>query len=184
MSLRIAFLLSLILGLAACGKSSPELAQAPMLPMPESSVPHDPNNDQLMKAITAYVQQAGGPQNSRYEFTRIDLDNDGRREGLVMMKNPNTFWCGVHGCRMAVFKAHNDGFTVMSEVTPVRGPLTVSDKRTNGWRDLILMVDGRSGWDRKQVALQYDGRAYPQQPAFLPAVYASNIMTDGVRIFP
>lgn len=178
--------LALILTLSACGGTK-EMAQAPLLPMPESAVPHDPDNDQLMGAIAAYVKLQGGPANSRYEYTRIDLNNDGRREGLVMMKTPATFWCGIYGCRMAVFEAHNDGFSLLSDISPVRGPMTVSDERTNGWRDLVVLVDGRTGWDRKEVALHFDGQSYPAQPAFQPAVIASNSLMmsgNGVRIFP
>jgi len=172
--------------LASCGKGEPELAALPVLPMPVSNVPHDPDNDQLTKAIIAYVAAAQGPQNSQYEFTRIDLDGDNRREGIVLMKNPHQFWCGIYGCRMAVFRAANDGFTVLSEIAPVRGPLTISETRTNGWRDIVILVDGRAGWDRKQVALRFDGAGYPPQPAFQPAMVASNnlFLGDGVRIFP
>lgn len=172
--------------LAACGKDAPEVVAMPMLPMPVSSVPHDPDNEALAKAIMAYVGESKGPANSQYEFTRIDLDGDSRREGIVMMKNPHQFWCGIYGCRMAVFRAHNDGFAFMSEISPVRGPLTVSETRTNGWRDLLVMIDGRTGWDRKQVAVQFDGTTYPAQPAFLPAMVASNMTSagQGVRIFP
>jgi hypothetical protein len=178
--------LVLCLSLAACGKGEPEVAALPVLPMPVSNVPHDPDNGQLTTAIMAYVAGAQGPQNSQYEFTRIDLDGDGRREGIVMMKNPHQFWCGIYGCRMAVFRASNNGFTLLSEIAPVRGPLTVSQTRTNGWRDILVLVDGRTGWERKQVALQFDGSKYPAQPAFLPAMVASNMFAadQGVRIFP
>lgn len=178
-------MLALCVGLAACGKRQPEIAAAPpLIPMPASSVPHDPGHELLMAEIAKYVAAVGGPQNSQFEFTRIDLDGDGRREGLVMMKNPHQFWCESYGCRLLVFRAHNDGFNVMSEIHPVRGPLTVSEKRNHGWRDIVVVVDGRSGWQRKMVALQFDGRAYPAQPAFVPATYAGDIMSDGVRIFP
>jgi hypothetical protein len=177
----------MILSLSACGTGRDKTPEAPLLPMPVSSVPHDPDNDRLMTAIAAYVQMQNGPANSRYEFTRIDLDNDGRREGLVMMKTPSGFWCGIYGCRMAVFQAHDEGFSLLSDMAPVRGPVTVSDNRTNGWRDLVVLVDGRTGWDRKEVALHFDGRTYPAQPAFQPAVIASNSLMlsgNGVRIFP
>lgn len=171
--------------LTACGKSRPELAQTALLPMPASTAPVDPDNDQLMHAITAYVAQNGAPANSQFEYTRIDLNNDTRREGLVMMKSPHQFWCGIYGCRMLVFQAHDEGFSFLNEIAPVRGPITVTEERTNGWRNMNLIVDGRTGWDRKQVALQFNGLAYPAQPAFLPATYASTMLAgDGVRIFP
>lgn len=182
--LRIGILL-LCGGLAACGTRGTEQAQGPLLPMPAIAAAVDPDDGLLMAAIGSYVAQAEGPALSQFDFTRIDLDGDGRREGLVMMKSPYHFWCGVHGCRMALFHARDDGFDIISEIAPVRGPITVSTNKTRGWRDLMVVVDGRSGWDRKQVALQFDGRAYPAAPELLPATYAAHLMADeGVRIFP
>jgi len=185
-------LLPLILLLAACGggkdktlavsAAMPE--DGPLTPMPgEFARVIDPGNGVFMDAITSYIAARGAPANSQYEFTRIDLNGDGRREGLVLLHSPHHYWCGLNGCQMVVFAADDEGFTPMAAVAPVRGPLMVSDKETNGWRDIIVRVSGRQHIETKDVALRFDGRTYPQSPAQQPAIYASSI-ARGTEIFP
>ncbi len=176
--------LLVLLGLSGCAaKDQPP--QEILTPMPVAAAFSDPGNGVLMDSVTAYLAITGAPLNSRYEFTRVDLNGDGRREGLVMMKSPHQHWCNSNGCRMIVFQAHNDGFTLLSEISPVRGPLTVSNQTTNGWRDLLMSVSGRDYVQTKKVALRFDGRTYPAHPAFQPALFArADIYENSQRIFP
>jgi hypothetical protein len=159
-------------------------SEEPLTPLPQLSYFNDPDNEQFMDAVNEYIKAEKAPENTRYEFTRIDLDNDGRREGIVMMKTPHQYWCNFDGCKMVVFKAHNDQFELISEISPVRGPLVVSNHKTNGWNDLIVSVSGRMNASIKEVALKYDGSSYPLQPAFQPAVKYAYNSSGGVRIFP
>ncbi len=152
--------------------------------MPEISAFKDPDNQQFMRAVTEYIQAKEAPGNTHYEFTRLDLNNDGRREGIVLMKTPHQYWCGFNGCSMVIFEAHDSHFELKSEVAPVRGPLMVSDKRTGGWSDIVVRVSGRMNADTKDVALRFDGDSYPPQPAFQPALQYAYNTVGGVRIFP
>lgn len=181
--------------LSGCGSSSspdevaPQLsmvtpaAGGPLLPLPGEIPVHDPDDGTFMEAISVWLSKVEAPANSQYEFTRIDLDNDGRRDGLVLMQSPHQKWCMDYGCTMYVFHAHDEGFSFLSEVSPVRGPLVVVDAQTNGWRDIIAYVSGRSG-DAKNVALRFDGKGYPVQPALQPASAINLLEADGVKIFP
>jgi hypothetical protein len=168
---------------AAPGKSGS--GPAPLTPMPgefgESRVT-DPDNGRFMQVAEEYIAKAHGPANSQYQFTRVDLDGDGRRDGLILLQTPHESWCNYNGCRMAVFKATDDDFRLVSQIGPVRGPLLVADQKTNGWRDIMVRVSGRSNITTKDVALRFDGSRYPASPDYLPATYASN--ESGVRIFP
>ncbi len=181
----IFYIMALVCMFLASGcASNKDQTNEPLTPIPQTNIVKDPNNEQFMQAIAEYIKAKSAPGNSRYEFTRIDLNNDGRREGIVLMKAPHSYWCGFNGCSMAIFKASNDYFELLSEVTPVRGPLTVSAKSTNGWHDIVVRVSGRMNTATRDVALQYDGRGYPAQPDFEPRVrYAYNDF-GGVRIFP
>lgn len=176
----------LIFLLPACGSNEKQVDTAKRLtPLPaKKQVISDPSNGLFMDAIAQYVTAEGGPNNTRYEFTRIDLNNDGRREGLVMMKTPHKFWCEDYGCRMAVFEAHNDGFRLISEIQPARGPLVVLEENDHGWKQIMARVSGRSGWAAKDVVLKFDGRSYPAQPAFQPSMKYSFNDERGVKIFP
>ncbi len=159
-------------------------AGGPLLPLPGEIPVADPNDEVLMSAISEWLEQEGGSVNSRYEFTRVDLNRDGRREGLVLMQSPHQEWCMEYGCTMFIFQAHEEGFSFLSEISPIRGPMTVADSGTNGWRDIIAYVSGRDSTDARNVALTFDGQSYPQQPAFLPAVAEAPAGNEGVKIFP
>ena len=120
---RTALLSLLVITLSACaGSKNKEIQQDTRLtPIPATKAVNDPSNSIFMNAIANYVAAKKAPNNSRYEFTRIDLNGDGRREGIVLMKSPHKYWCEEYGCYMAVFEAHNSGFTLLSEITPVPG---------------------------------------------------------------
>ena len=185
--IRYHMLVFLLLGftLAACAGPQKQSYNAnPLLPLPDEFLAHEPDNDVFMASLDGYVRQKGGPANTQYEFTRIDLDGDGRREGIAMMKMPHQFWCNPYGCTMAVFSAADEDFKLSSEVSSVRGPVIVSEARSNGWRDMVVRVSGRTGWDAKNIALRFDGRHYPPQPAFEPKLEIASTAIEGVRIFP
>ncbi len=174
--------LAALVFLGACAGREPP-PQEVLTPIPAATF-NDPDNDIFMRAVAEYIQAKDGPGNTRYEFTRLDLNHDGRREGIVLMKGPHQYWCGFNGCHMAIFKAHNENFELLSEVAPVRGPLTVSDRLTNGWRDIVVRVSGRSHAQTKDVALRFNGRAYPPQPAYQPPLHVASRPNSGVEIFP
>lgn len=159
-------------------------AGGPLLPLPGDIPVAEPSDDVLMSAVSEWLGQEGGSVNSRYEFTRVDLNRDGRREGLVLMQSPHQEWCMEYGCTLFVFQAHEDGFSFLSEISPIRGPMTVAEASTNGWRDIIAYVSGRDSADARNVALTFDGHSYPQQPAFLPAAAHAPTENEGVKIFP
>lgn len=171
--------------LAACAGNPEKVAVAePAAPAGPPPV-IDPSNGLFMGAIEDYLAATGAPANSQYEFTRIDLDKDDRRDGIVIMKSPHRYWCNMEGCKMVVFKAANDSFGLVSEIAPVRGPLVVSASETNGWRDLLLRISGRSYEPTRNVILRYDGKSYPAVPDYGPSVRIASINdVAGTRIFP
>ncbi len=158
-------------------------AGGPLLPLPDEIAVHDPDDGLFMDSVTSWLHSQKASSNSQYEFTRVDLDGDGRRDGIVLLQRPHQEWCMEYGCTMYIFKAHDEGFSYLSEISPIRGPLVVSEARTNGWRDIIANVSGRSA-DAKNVALKFDGASYPAQPAMQPAVMMNVSDSAGIKIFP
>lgn len=159
-------------------------AEGPLTPLPDTVLPRDPEDHVLNAAIEDYLKAIKAPLFTRYDFTRVDLDNDGRRDALVMMKGPHHYWCDANGCTMAIFAAANDHFTFTSEIFPVRGPLYVSENMTQGWRDIIVRVSGQSYAKAKDVALQFDGTRYPRNPFFQPAMPDYTRTAQAMRMFP
>lgn len=152
--------------------------------MPISSAPQDPEDSVLAAAVRDYLNIENGPANTLYDFTRVDLDGDTRRDALVMMKAPHNYWCGMDGCSLAVFKAADDHFTLVSEIFPVRGPMYVSKTMSeDGWKDLLIHVSGQSYAQAKNVSLKNEGTGYPRNPFFEPETKISRA-DYGQRLFP
>lgn len=170
---------------SGCASHHKQMAQQqPLTPMPEVKPLSDPSNQVFMQAINDYIIAKKAPRNTHFEFTRLDLNGDGRREGIVLLTSPHQYWCDMNGCSMAIFQARNDSFKLLSEVAPVRGPINVSNKTTNGWNDIVVTVSGRMDAEKKEVALKFEGNSYPSQPAFLPEARFAYNTVGGVRIFP
>lgn len=172
--------------LAGCASSPQETqyaADGPLTPLPHDLIPQDPEDHVLDAAVQEYLKLAKAPLFSRYDFTRVDLDNDGRRDALVLMKGPHNYWCDANGCSLIVFKAQNDSFNVASEIFPVRGPMYVSNQTSAGWKNLIVRVSGQSYAKAKDVAMRFDGERYPRNPFFLPEAYVTQDEQE-MRLFP
>lgn len=148
--------------LVSCAGHEPQMAQnEPLTPMQDLMDPSDLALDTSVKSTLADMK---APLYSGYEFRRVDLNDDGRRDALVLFKTPYGYWCGTHGCTMLVMEAHNDHFTLLNSIQPVRAPVHISENKSNGWKDLIIRVSGR--WDdAKDVAAKHNGSSYPLDPA-------------------
>lgn len=172
--------------LSACGTSRQQLSnQDPLLPLPADFSIHDPGNEVLMASLENYVNTRSGPANTQFQYARIDLNGDGRREGIVIMNSPHSYWCNLDGCTMLVFEAKDDSFIPRSQVAPVRGPLLVSRARSNGWNDIVMRVTDHTNWNNtRDVALRFDGRSYPPRPDHSPPVEIASIALEGVKILP
>lgn len=181
---RSRFLLTclLALALAACGTKEREILidKNPLTPMPEFN---DPGDLVLMDSVRGFLKDNGAPLYSEFEFTRTDLNEDGRRDALVLFKNPYGFWCGGHGCTMLVMKANDESFTLVGSVQPIRTPIEISNQKMNGWKTMIARVSGRTD-EPKDVALMFDGQSYPQDPSTLPAFDTAMFRDTGLRVFP
>lgn len=175
MAWRYLLVLTLIFGLNGCTTNyHPDLTNMP---------PDDPSDSLLQSAIHSHLQRSNAPLNSQYEYSRVDLNNDGLREGLVLLTLPHHYWCGNGGCTMMVFKADEDEFTPMSTIQNIRPPVVVSPITTKGWSDFVLNLSGQDGYDKTTV-LMYDGSSYPSDTAAAPSVPYPVSNIEGKRLFP
>lgn len=176
------YMLILALGgfLSACtGTPEPHVPVSSLTPLPAGIV--DPADDVLKGAVTAFLRETGAPVSSLYKYRRFDLNNDGRRDALVVFQNPYGYWCGIYGCTMLVMRAENEDFKLVNAVQTVREPVFAGRQTTNGWKDIIIHVSGR--WQKtKDVALQFNGMSYPAHPSELPE-YLRLASNDDVPLF-
>lgn len=166
-----------LLFITACS-STPETTLTPE-PPPRK----DPSNEQLKADLQAYLASIGAPAASGFQYNRIDLNRDGLREGLVLLKSPYGYWCDLNGCQMLVFKANETNFTFVNAIKPIREPIYIENRESNGWKNIITRVSGRSD-KAKNVALKFNGNTYPKDPSNLSHFDAAFINNPQyIRVF-
>jgi hypothetical protein len=135
----------------------------------------------LLEEISPELKPLGlKPEQQRVLVDYIDLNGDGERDALVILVGSN--WCGSGGCTLKVFHGHDGHYHSVSTSTLIRTPIAVSDRKTNGWRDLIVEVSG-GGISSRKVALKYDGKKYPANPS-LQTPLTANSPIKGKVLFP
>lgn len=165
----------LLLFLAAC--SSTPTVHAPDYSVLESE------DTVAQRAIRQYIAAAGAPANSQFRYVLEDMNNDGQNDVVVMFMLPYHHWCGAAGCTMMVFRGVEGGFTPITEIASVYGPVILTDTVTSGWRDIAVRASGSNLRDR-DVALQFNGRSYPSNPLNQPSLPQPIYQTQGRRVFP
>jgi len=176
--LNLSFIAASIL-LASCG--TPDTSKDLLTPLPQTSV--DPTDRQLRQAVSNYLNLTSAPPQSRYQYSRIDLNGDGLRDALILFESPFSYWCTSSGCIMAVFQAHDQNFSMVSEIKNIRGPAMVSHETTNEWRDLIARISVKNRQDYN-VRLAFDGSAYPSDIERSPMAMKPFSEINGTLIFP
>lgn len=158
----LAFTLPLITN---CTGSAKDIA--PLTPVPRDAI--DPSDGMVKPAVDAFLKSARGPAVSSYDFRRVDLNGDRRRDALVLFKSPYGHWCETHGCTLLILKANDYGFETQSFTSPVREPIYATNETSKGWNDLVVRVSGRTE-KAKHVALRFNGSNYPSNPEKLPMI--------------
>ncbi len=119
---------------------------------------------QLERAI-AQVYELNEEDEVRYYYNRLDLNGDGRLETIVYLTGSTL--CGSGGCSAVIFKQENDKYEKLSQFTLANTPIIISNKRTNGYKDIIMYVSG-GGIEPFYAHLKYDGVTYPSNPSSAP----------------
>lgn len=101
-----------------------------------------------------------------YSRAEADLDGDGKNEVLAYVGGP--LMCGTGGCNLVVLKRDGEGFRQVGDLSVVQLPVGVLSTRTNGWRDLAIMVSG-GGKPGGVMRVPFDGTSYTSNPTISPA---------------
>lgn len=74
----------------------------------------------------------------RFQFSMVDLDNDGALDAVVHVTDPA--FCGNGGCPVVTLKRALSGFELVGSSGLVRKPIYVLNERQAGWHSLAAVA--------------------------------------------
>jgi hypothetical protein len=127
----------------------------------------DPGSEEWKQARrTLLARRCAEAGSLRYAWNRVDLNGDGTPEVVATVVGP--FVCGTGGCPLLIFQERKGSLVPLTTMSLFKEPLIVSERRSNGWKNLISRV--RLDAARSTYAvLPFDGRSYPTNPSVPPA---------------
>ena len=96
----------------------------------------------------------------RYFLKWFDLNEDGEPEAIVYVVGPRV--CGTGGCPTHIFVRREGGYKPVSTIVLTRPLIIASQRRTHGWRNLIVFLAGGGILHGYYVELPFDGSTYPE----------------------
>jgi len=96
----------------------------------------------------------------RYFLKWFDLNGDGEPEAIVHVVGPRV--CGTGGCPTTIFVRREGSYKPVSTIVLTRPLIIASQRRTHGWRNLIVFLAGGGIMHGYYVELPFDGSAYPE----------------------
>lgn len=94
--------------------------------------------------------------NDRYIYFYEDLNDDKKDEIIVFLWGDN--YSGTGGGTLMIF---NNKYNLISKTTVVNMPIIISKNKTNGYRDIIVKVEGGGVYKEFYSVLQYENNKYP-----------------------
>lgn len=107
-------------------------------------------------------REQGVPAGAAYQSANADLNGDGRAETLVYLSHD--FFCGSGGCNLLILARQGSGYQIITRTTVTWPPIRLLESKSNGWHDIAVTVAGGGIIPGHEVALHFDGRAYPTNP--------------------
>lgn len=136
--------------------------------------------DSLVLKIKQYInsqylkpedQKAIMPAERKFNFSQIDLNNDGEKEIFINFFTP--YFCGSGGCSLALL---DRDLKLINRFTVTRTPINVDSKTENGWK-VLWLHDGNT-WKK----LTNKNGKYPSNPSLVnPSKEVPE--TNAVKIF-
>ncbi|MEM6400926.1 MAG: hypothetical protein AAF757_11945 [Cyanobacteria bacterium P01_D01_bin.116] len=111
-------------------------------------------------------------EDTPHKVEYLDLNGDNIKDAVTVFTGSKS--CTESGCNMLVHQGLGENkFKLVSDISPVKSPVTFSETRTGGWKDVIANVGSSS--EPKNVLLKFDGKGYPENASTQPAIKDSEI---------
>lgn len=112
----------------------------------------------ILAAYPDYNQDVVEPgRESRYVYSRIDLNDDGQDEVLAYLLGP--YFCGTGGCNLLLLRSTVDGYALVNSFPTTSTPVIIAAEKSNGWNDIWRYRTG-GGAPANYIANRFDGKAY------------------------
>lgn len=98
----------------------------------------------------------------RYFYNRVDLNGDGIPETLVWLHS--ALIGGTSGYTAQIYQSFRGEYRLLWEGSPAWNPIIVSERRTKGWRNLIMLVAGGGVLPGYWMEIHFNGKGYPADP--------------------
>lgn len=123
-----------------------KLQEIPMLALPEGikgiKAETEPNKE-LRDLIIEYMEiPAEFYETTRYYYNSVDLDDDGKKEIFAMVSGPYT--SGTGGSSGIWVSELAGSSHIIQDFTLVNAPVIISNKKTNGYHELIIPYYGEN----------------------------------------
>jgi len=109
--------------------------------------------NQYLKDDLQFLQ----PNDRKFQFYKIDLNDDGKEE--IFVRFMTSYFCGSGGCTFLLLDEYSE---IITKFSVTRAPIFVEPSKENGW-SLLLVKD--SGVFKE---LRFNGDTYPSNPSVLP----------------
>jgi hypothetical protein len=131
---------------------------------PSQVVPLSPAAEEQLRGFLRTYLGAQADRTARYSAGLIDLNGDGTPEVMVHITGQSL--CGTGGCLTLVLSS---SYQVIGRITISRPPILVFRRKSKGWRDIGVWVEGGGIEPGHFSELSFDGKSYPNNPSVLPA---------------
>ncbi|MEO1185591.1 MAG: hypothetical protein AAFX46_13300 [Cyanobacteria bacterium J06636_27] len=111
-------------------------------------------------------------EDTPHKVEYLDLNGDNIKDAVTVFTGSKS--CTDSGCNMLVHEGLGDNkFKLVSDISPVKSPITFSKTTTGGWKDVIANVGSKE--QPKNVALKFDGKGYPENASTQPEIKDSEV---------
>ena len=113
----------------------------------------------------------------RYLYNRSDLNGDGMSETVVWVYGKRL--SAATGFDALIFRSIRGEYQLIGHFTDVWTPIIVSERKSQGWKDLLVWVAG-GGTLGHYIGVSFDGRSYSEADG--PNVQPPYKVKDGSRV--
>lgn len=129
-------------------------------------------NEYLLSDYLKREVKAMPESDRKYQFFKIDLNEDGVNEILIRFES--TFFCGSGGCNYLLLE---NKFNKITQFTVMNAPIYVEPKSDNGWKILLVRSEG------ELKELKFEDGSYPSNPSIVEKASLDAPSPDAIVLF-